>query len=322
MYNYAKLKTFWVNILSRSNFEEMLRSDNVETAVKSIAHKPIGVALYEVVSKNTYSLRDLDIKLSEFNHNRLKQLRELVDWRERIYLDLFDAFFDTLNLYFIMLNLKYSRPGAVIYPVGRLVDLDLESVKSIDDLEAILPESLQYIYDKLKLVNIENVSNVFMIVDSIIDRGLIENPLLVRIYGFLHDILLVKTCFFTVEPPAYTPHLYTLTLNEFSEACSVRELQGLTRVLQGFNPLYNRFSSVLNDLFSNVKVSFEIFDLAVFLHLVNETSDLIYGLNQVALRTYLIFLSEVLLTRTVLSAIDSKMYIDGLKSIVSKWWIL
>lgn len=316
-YTYSLLKSTWMNIVNREELLSMLSTRDLTSAVKTIVNKPVGSVLYDTVSKNIYSFNELDNRLVCFNNERILSIYRKLDYNEKQLINNLNTLFDITNLYFTIVLINSSRKASLIYPAGLLSTIDLSSIDSISSLKNNLPSYLSEIVDILLSSNISDLSNLVTIYTRY--RIFNRDHLINKVIGFLHDSLLIKTCLFTKQTPTTGVSLSTMYISDFENICSIREIKTLPQILHGINPIYSGFSELLSELFS-IKDSYELIDLAIVLYSTNLSSDLIYTIEHVVIRTYLLFLAEAMVIRIILQLIESKLYIDKFRDIVSKWW--
>ncbi|MEM0380825.1 MAG: hypothetical protein QXP71_05805 [Desulfurococcaceae archaeon] len=318
-YIYALLKSTWSNIVNREELLQMLNTQDLTSATRSIINKPIGTVLYEVVSKKTFSLNELDYRLTSFNNERIMSIYSKISGKEKKLIDNLNTIFDTINLYYIALFIQNGKRASVIYPIGRLSNIELSNINNFDSLRNIIPIDLVKTLDLILSTNIVDLTNLITIFSNL--KPITEDLSVKRVLSFIRDSVLIKTCLLIKQLPATGLSVLTMYLSDFENICNLRDLKTLPQILHSLNPLYAGFSELLNDIFS-IKCSFELLDLAIILYSLNISSDLINNLERVVLRTYLLYLSEAMIIRMILSLIDSNMYIDRFRDIVSKWWPL
>lgn len=316
---YALLKNNWMYIVNREEMITMLNSQDLTSAVKTIVNKPIGALLYDVVSKNIFNMSEVDSKLISFNNERVSRIYSKLSSREKNIVDKLDALFDITNLYFMVISLNSGRKPSLIYPIGKLTLIDLSHVDSVDYLKKALPIHLSKYIDLMLSINVADLSNLLTMYSKF--KPVTEDMLVNRVLAFHRDAILIKTCLLLKQLPATGVSLLTMYISDFENICSVRDLRTLPQILHNINPLYSGFSEILSDLFS-IKEVFELIDLGAVLYSVYLSSDLINTLERVVVRTYLLFLSETMLIRTILTLVDSKLYIDRFRDVVSKWWVV
>lgn len=316
---YSTLKGSWTKIVGREEIASMLSAQDLASAVKAIASKPIGASLYEVASRGACSFYELDRRLLSFNSERVERTFRDLEERDRAPVDFLSSLFDVANLYFSLVLISSNRRAAAIYPAGKLSAIDLSSVSSVEELRGALRGALSEVLDRLLLANLSDLSNLLVAYGYLRPR-FAPDPLVRRVVGFVRDAMLVRACLSVEQRPSAGVHLMTMSISEFEELCSSRELSALVQALRGISPMYSEFGEILSDLFS-VRKSLELFDLGVALHAVNYSSDLISSLEHVSLRTYLLFLAETFLVRMALSLVDSKLLTDRFREVVSRWWI-
>lgn len=319
VYLYTLLKNSWISIVSKEELLSMLSAEELHSAIKSVINKPIGTALYDIVSKNIFNLNEVEYKLTSFNNERLINTYNRLGTREKKLIDKLNELFDITNLYFALLLINTGRRVSIIYPIGRLAIVDWRDVNDIDTFRRNIPRELVEVVDSILSLNISDLSNLLSIYTRI--KPITSDLLINRVLMFLRDSILVKTCMFVKQIPAKGVSLLTMYSSDFENICSTRDLKILPQILQGINPLYSGFSELIIDLFS-IKESYELIDLGIVLYSLFISSDLIDTLERVVIRTYLLYLSEAMIIRMILSLIDSKLYVDRFRDIVTKWWPL
>jgi len=319
---YVRIKSFWITLLSRDDFERMLSADSLASAVKAIAYKPLGTALYNVIARRVFSFVDLDKAIAEFNEQRITTLAKLIDRRTRETLEQFTALFDIVNLYYIVVNLSSGGKASLIYPFGRLVSLDLSSISSLSDLLGKLPEDLLSITLKIKDLGVREPLKLLTIY-QMLKPEFTGDESVKLVYAFLRDLMMLKTCLSAkTDLRDYYVTLYTMAFSDYVKLCSVPELAGLPPLLHSIRPYYGLLASILSDIFKVIRVSPTAVDLGIALFMISLSADLITTVEQVTVRTYLLYLGETVLARTTLASIDSGIFVDGLKEVVRAWWPL
>jgi len=319
---YERIKSFWTTLLSRDDFERMLSADSLVSAVKAIAYKPLGTALYNAIARKTFSFVDLDKAIADFNEQRIAALANLVDGRTRETLEHFTALFDIVNLYYVVVNLSSGGKASLIYPFGRLSSLDLSNISSLSDLLEKLPGDLLSIALKIRDLGVREPLKLLTIY-QILKPEFTSDESVKLVYAFLRDLMMLKTCFSAkIDLRDYYATLYTMAFPDYVKLCSTPELAGLPPLLHGIRPYYSLLASILSDIFRKIRASPVTMDLSIALFTISLSADLITTVEQIAIRTYLLYLGETMLARTALASIDSGIFVDGLKEVVRVWWLL
>jgi len=319
---YGRIKSFWTTLLSRDDFERMLSADSLASAVKAIAYKPLGTALYNVIARKTFSFVDLDKAMAEFNEQRIAILSNLVDSRTRNTLEYFTALFDVVNLYYIVVNLSSGGKASLIYPFGSLLSLDLSSISSLSDLLEKLPGDLVNLALKIRDLSVREPLKLLTIY-QMLKPEFTDDEHVKLVYAFLHDLMMLKTCLSAkIDLRDYYVTIYTMAFPDYVKLCSAPELAGLPPLLHSIRPYYSLLASILSDIFKVVRASPATVDLGIALFMISLSADLITTVEQIAVRTYLLYLGETLLARTALASIDSGIFVDELKEVVRAWWPL
>ncbi len=318
-YQYSRAKGFLTQIITREEFVSIISSEDIESAIKNIVEKPIGIKLYERIRSGKYGLIDLYKTIDHYNRERTLLLEKSVDKRSREILEYFDRLFDDINLFFLLISVTQDGHPYIIYPTGKLMDVDLSNVKDPNSLKEALPSNLRPIVEKYLAYGISSIAELFNLYGEP-KYYMIMNQKVRKVYGFIHDSLLIRNCFYLDEVPQNILFLSSLTRRDFIEICSSKKLIDAAQVMRGVNPMYNGFSSLLSDLF-NISSSIEIFDLGVVLYSTYISSDLILGRN-FYIKIYLLYLAEAFLLKSILSSIVSELYVEEYKNIVNRWWIL
>ncbi len=319
-YEYAKLKNYFLQFLTREDFNAMLSADSVESAIKSIVEKPLGARLYESIRLKTYGLNDLYRVIDRFNNERIEYIMRQVSKKDRKVLEAFNRIFDTINLWSILSCLRRGRPPSTIYPLGKTFSLDLSKVKDLEQLNKILPAELRDIIDYFNIYSVEDLYSIIRIYEKLREYKYMDFRVK-KLYGFIRDSIFLRMCLSLEQIPSWLPTLAMFTYEEVIEACSVKELNNLPNVIHGFNPVYSGFGDLLSDLF-RINPSYELFDLGIFLYASNLSNDLLYSDAETVVRIYIVGITEAFITKTVLGALHSGLNIDELKNIVQRWWVL
>lgn len=319
-YEYATLKNYFLHFLSREDFNSMITAGNIEDAIKSIVDKPVGNKLYEVIRLKSYSLDDLYKELDRFSYTRIVNIMKNIESRDKRLLEAFNRLFDIINIWSILVSLNKGRKPSPIYPVGIVSFLDLSKIEDQNELLKLLPG---YLLDVIKYFNIYGLNDPYSII-KVYEQYRVYPFMdyrVRRIYGFIRDSILIRICLSLKQLPSELPSTIMFTYDELIEACNVKEFSNLPNIISGFNPMYSGFGDLLSDLFK-IMPSYELFDLGILLYASNITNDLLYSDTENIVRIYIIGLAEILLTKTVLSTIHSGLYIDEMKNIIQRWWVL
>lgn len=312
------LRNYFLHILSKSDFNSMLTSDTIESAIKTIVEKPIGMQLYEVVRGERFSLGELYKVVDKYNADRVNLLKRSLDGEYRLLIESFEKLFDVINLWSILFNLVRGRKPAIIYPFGRIYSSKYIDVKSVDELYGVIPDDLIEIAKHYIMYGVENLESIVRVLDKIRDQA-ITGFRVRKVYGFIRDSLLLRFCMALEHKRDLNPSTIVLTSEEYSEACNAGSLKDLASIIRGFNPLYSGFSELLEDLF-RIMTSYELFDLGILLYAISLTTDLISSDQELLIRIYLMYGGETLLVKVVLGSIHSELFKDELKSIIQRWW--
>jgi len=319
---YVRIKSFWTTLLSRDDFERMLSADSLASAVKAIAYKPLGTALYNVIARKAFSFVDLDKAMAELNEQRIAALTNIVNGRARKTLEHFTALFDFVNLYHVVLNLSSGGRASLIYPFGKLSSLDLSSISSLSDLLKKLPEDLFSVALKIRDLGMREPIKL-LTVFQMLKPEFTDDDSVKLVYAFLRDSLMLKTCLSAkVDLRDYYVTLYTMAFSDYVKLCSAPELASLPPLLHGIRPYYSLLASILSDIFGKIRASPITVDLGIALFTISLSADLITTVEQVAVRTNLLYLGETMLARTALASIDSGIFVEELKEVVRVWWPL
>ncbi len=317
---YSRTKNYLVEIISKSEFLSMLASPNIESAIKSIIEKPIGVRLYGVIRRGSYGLLDLFHEVELFNSERIKELKSINNGVGSKVIEVFEELFDSMNLSYILISLFEKGKPSVIIPAGSLLGINLSNVNTIDDLRGVLRGKLLKILDTALISGVRGYHVVFSILNLLRKYSTLPSKGK-RIYGFIRDLYLLKTCTYMSEEPVIIPSILTLTREQFINGCRLKDLNQLVKFLGETNPMYNGASNLLSDLLK-LTSNPTIFDLGMLLYASNMTSDMIYEYIDVVIRTYIVMTAEAFLLRSIISSLWFKTFIDELKNIVNKWWII
>lgn len=320
MYEYSVAKNVLTRLLSREDLISILSSRNIETAIKTIADKPIGARLYQIIRSKTYSITDLESEIDRFNLERLSIFKQTCR-KDKVYIiDSIEKLFDSINIAYIVLNLINGGKPSIIYPVGNVAILDLSSISSLEELKNILGKDLGKLLDLVMMDGFRDYNLLFSAINTLKDHLLLPYKVK-RIYGFIRDSNLIKTCLLMKQEPVKLPSLLTMSHEDFINLCRSKDLEQLIRMLGEVNPLYKGFSELLSEA-HNVSKNLGIVDFAILLYASHISRDLIYSYEEVIARTYILMITEALLLKTVLTNLWFNTNIEYLKNIVNKWWII
>lgn len=320
MYEYAIAKNVLTRLLSREDFLSILSSRNIENAIKTIADKPIGARLYQVIRSKTYSITDLELEIDQFNLERLSIFKQTCR-KDKIYtIDSIEKLFDLINIAYIVLNLINGGKPSIIYPVGNAANIDLSGVSSLEEFKNILGKNLGKLLELVIMDGFRDYNLLFSAINKLRDHLLLPMRMR-RVYGFIRDSNLVKTCLLMKEEPVKLPHLLTMSLEDFTNLCRSKDPDQLMRMLREINPLYKGFSELLSEIY-NVSKNMGIIDFAILLYASYISEDLIYSYEEVIARAYILMITEALMLKTALTNLWFNTNIEYLKNIVNKWWII
>lgn len=320
MYEYSVAKNVATRLLNRDDFLSILSSKNIESAVKTIAEKPIGTHLYQIIRSGIYSITDIEREIDLFNLERLKNFKQTCK-KDKIYvIDSFEKLFDAINLTYMILNMIHGGKPSIIYPAGNIADLDLSSISSLDELKAALGKELAKVYDLVMIDGFHDYNMLFSAM-STLKHHLLLGSKVRRVYGFIRDAHILKTCFVMEQEPSRLPPLITMSRENFINICKSRDLDQLKQSISDINPLYRGFSELLNDVYG-ISKNLSIIDFAILLYASHISRDLIYTYEEVIARIYVLLVSEALMLKTVLTNIWFNTHIEHLKNLVNKWWPL
>jgi hypothetical protein len=319
IYAYSRIKNYLIKITSKAELLSMLASPSIESAIKNIIEKPIGVRLYNVIRSGNYNLLDLFREIESFNNERIGELKSISGGKGRRVINVFEELFDTINLAYILISLSEGGKPSIIIPAGSLLSIDLSKISSIEDLRETLRGKMPETLNTALYSGVKGYQIIFSMFNALKKYRLLSLKGR-RIYGFIHDLYLLKTCMYMSEEPIVSSIL-TLTRDQFINGCRLKNIDQLVRFLSETNPIYSNASSLLSDL---LKLSSNpvIFDLGIFLYASNLTNDMIYEYLDVVIRVYIIIVTEAFLLRSVLTSLWFRMFIDEFKSIIDKWWII
>jgi len=318
-YKYTKIVNSINTILGKSDFENLLSSKDVESGVKNIVDKPIGLAIYDIIRRGSYGLDDVFHTVNIFNKNRLGQLYMDSGSKGRRAIKLFNNLFNMVNLISIYINLLNNKPVSIPYPYGDLVGVDFGEVKEISELLDKLPSDLKNVFKKLSSLEARDYSILF---NLYLDRSYLNLDYRVRrIYGFIRDLFLLKTCLYLDKVPENIISVASLTLEDFVELCSLKSLDKVSQRMRGLNPFYDGFVEVLNDVY-RMGVSLENLDLSIYLYVSHVSNDLLIGEDSIVTRLYVLYLAETMLLKHSLASLESRIHVDELKSVINKWWVI
>lgn len=309
-------------IVTRKELDEMLSQRTIADAIKIIGNKPVGLKLYESIKTGKKSLRILTRIIAELNNERVSLLKKLCE-KDSIVIDAFNELFDVINIAvmtgYVMKNLK-PEP---LYPIGNVSLLDIEQVRDVNEFVEKLPYELHAYASMIAEHTGGGYAAITYGFSLLKKRDRIPEGLARKLYGLYHDLLLLKACNMLERTPEILPSLYTLTRDEFTNACSsAKDLDNLITITRSLNPIVNGFAEILNDM-KRLDRSIIPFDLAVSLYVSNIAAKTTTTTpSDAAAKTYVLFIGESLLVRAVLAAIEAGTLVSELKEIIDKWWLL
>ncbi|RLG81299.1 MAG: hypothetical protein DRO13_01565 [Thermoprotei archaeon] len=316
------MKDFIKQMLSKQDFGSILSSPDLSSAIKSIVETKLGIRLYEVVRQKGYTLNEVLSSVDSYNYERIAKLREISS-KSAFVIDVFSELFDIVNAINAIFTIMSNKKPSPIFPTGIFARIDLSQVKNIEDLRntvtRVVPQLSRLIpyiasartLDYTLLFNTLAFSKNYMRLDHIVRK----------LYGFFRDTMLLRTCMFLEKTPDTVPSILSMTRSEFMELCGLGRLGKLPQLIRDINPLYTRFSEVLEDTYKLGRVV-EAYDLGVLLYASNIVADFYQSIEQVVARMYTLYLAEAYLVKLALSSIYSGTFVEELKSIIEKWWVL
>lgn len=303
--------------LSRNDLEQMLSSRTIEEAVDRVAHRPLGSILKREFEGRKLSLEEIFKVIFKYYLDRRRSLYQNTGSLNKI-LEVFDEVFDAVNIVsYVVVERAKGRCIAPL-PFGKFVSIVYEKGSDVDKL---LKEEFEEKYKLIRSKSIGGYTDLINIINTKMPPEFGLDYELRKTYGFLRDSVLLRTCIVMGEEPAKIPLLYSLMRDQFYSICRVKDLKELPHVTKGLNPLYDVFSEALHDVF-NLHVGLETFDLAVFLTIHYLTQCLNQNLKQMVAKTYLQLVTESVMLRLVLSCLEANLYLDEVKSLVNKWWVI
>lgn len=298
--------------LSRRDLESMLTSSSIPEAISKVSYRPLGAKLMNVVEKKFYDLRELFKVMDSFYIE--EKLKLLVYAEGARIIDDLDNVFDLINAVAVARSLEQGREITPPLPFGKSALL----THVAKEIRRGVAGEFNALVKEVRARRITHIVELLGLAPRLSEEYTLDYGLK-KIFGFLRDSVLIPICVSSETEPPQVPLLLSLSREDFMNICRVKNLAELPRLFNGLNPTYDKFSEVLVDVY-RTQVSFESYFLALFIATQFFAQNLKLKHEHVAARDYLLMSSESVILRWILTCLESGLFIDESRNILSKWW--
>ncbi len=318
----ATAYTMIESVLGIDDYRALVAAGNPRSWLTGLSGKRIASYLYPVVSKERYTLREIDRAITKYVAETYTALRTRLFVSDREILDQLSSLYDYANLSIAVSLLARGIKPVMIYPFGVLAlsGIDISSVGSLEELAAIVEKAgLAEIAAFIKKHSVSPGDMQRRIFSEFSRRYRVVRKKLNRrereVLDAYTDLSLIILAYTFGEKDVEPPRLIRIDWGVLDEAYR----QGLENALA--NTWYSEYTLIIRDI-RQINNTMTAYHQALVLYLARLANEILLSPLSLepVIRAVASVIAEALYTRFLTELVVSGLDAGPLMGFLEKWW--